>query len=151
MIETKPQRPAAPPIGRSAAKIARKLATKTGRVAPFILDDWASVVGPDLAGHCQPAALKGSGARRTLYIDAWSGPAAARIQFMTDIIASRLRERLGAKAPHLIRIRQTPRPVTAKKSAASRAANPLSRPLPKADAPELQDALARYRAAFETR
>lgn len=148
MIETKPQRSPAPPIGRSAARIARKLATKTGRVAPFLLEDWAGVVGPELAGHCQPAALKGAGARRTLYIDVWSGPAAARIQFMTDIIKSRLRERLGAKAPHLIRIRQAQRPTTAPRPAAPNASTGPSRPVPMRSTPDLADSLERLRSAF---
>ena len=78
-IETKPQRPAAPPLARAVSKVTRDLARKSKRAAPVVLEDWAEIVGPELADHCRPAIIRGAGPRRTLTIDACECQANARL------------------------------------------------------------------------
>ncbi|MEL6364141.1 MAG: DUF721 domain-containing protein [Pseudomonadota bacterium] len=146
-IDTRPQRAAPPAIARAVDKISRRLAAKTGRVAGFVMEDWPAIVGPELADHCRPAALKGSGPRRTLYIDAYSGPAASRIQFMSEVILSRLRERLGPKGPRVLRIRQAARPIGPAAKGDVPATRETGRPAGRPEI-ELGDALQRLRSAF---
>jgi len=91
--------------------------------------DWEAIVGPDLAGHCRPASLRGGGARRVLTVEAYSGPAAARLQFMSDILLSRVKERLGAGAPTHLKVRLGNRPLVEDETAPAAPSRPAPRAL----------------------
>ncbi len=69
---------------------------------------WASWVGPEIAAHCRPLALRGE----LLELEVESSPEAQELQFRVPEMLDALRRELGAEAPSAIRFRVvgTPRP-----------------------------------------
>ena len=62
---------------------------------------WEEAVGPEIASHCQPSALRGAVLEVTVDSSVWS----QHLQMRRDEILEGLRDALGADAPADLRFR----------------------------------------------
>lgn len=87
-------------------------ARRRGFAESAILSDWASIVGPVLAGRCQPVRVefpRGRSQGGTLHLHARGG-AALELQHMAPQLAERINGFFGFAAVRRIRLVQAPPP-----------------------------------------
>ena len=88
-------------VGGLVPRVLRDLGMEDSARAAAIAERWAEVVGPEIAGHCEPTALRGRVLEATADSSAWCQ--ALRLQ-SPEILAA-LREAFGDAAPTDLRLR----------------------------------------------
>ncbi len=88
-------------VGSAIPRVLTELGLGSAAESLRVIEVWAEAVGPEAAGHAEPAALRG----RVLEVAADSSAWAQHLQLRHDEILGSLRERLGEAAPHSLRIR----------------------------------------------
>ncbi|MEE4209189.1 MAG: DUF721 domain-containing protein [Parvularcula sp.] len=144
-LRTKPARRAPPKLARSIGPHLARLAKASGAMDPRLAEEWASLIGPELAPHCRPSRIVTRGRTQALEVAVSNGAAAMRLEYQQDAILARVRQRLGLPRLSRIVIRQG----KAEKSWSSRrmSSPPAAAPAaPKDEAPVKSEGL---RAALE--
>ncbi len=98
------------PLAALVPGIAKKAVGKRGFIDARILNDWADIVGPDVAAHAHPDRLsfqKGKRDGGTLHIRA-AGPIALELQHLEPILIDRINSHFGYRAVAGIRLHQVP-------------------------------------------
>jgi hypothetical protein len=115
---------------------------KRSPASALLMSDWASIVGPRLAEETLPRKL--SGASLTI---ACSGPMAMELQHLSGALIERINIHAGHRLVERLRFVQepvaSPRPPTPRRDIAAE-------PVPDLPPGELNDALARLRAAMRS-
>ncbi len=116
---------------------------KRSPAGALLMSEWASIVGPRLAGETEPRRL--SGTQLTI---ACSGPVAMELQHVSGVLIERINTHAGRRLVERLRFVQDslaapPAPV------ARRVVAP--EPVAGVEAGELNDALARLRAAIRSK
>jgi hypothetical protein len=121
-------------------KLTRAAYKKRSPAGTLLMSDWAAVVGPRLADETQPKRMSGT----TLTI-ACSGPMAMELQHLSGTLIERINVHAGRKLVERLRFVQEPVAVRAPVVPCLRVA---PEPIPDLPPGELNDALARLRAAM---
>lgn len=99
-------------VDRLVSNVLGPAARRRGFAESAILSDWASIVGPMLAGRCQPVRVefpRGRSQGGTLHLHARGG-AALELQHMAPQLAERINGFFGFAAVRRIRLVQAPPP-----------------------------------------
>lgn len=88
-------------VGGMVPRVLRELGLEDSARVARIAERWAEVVGPEIARHCEPTALRGSVLEATADSSVWCQ--ALRLQ-SPEILAA-LREAFGEQAPTQLRLR----------------------------------------------
>ncbi len=123
-------------------RLTRAAYKKRSPAGALLMSDWAAIVGPRLAEETQPKRMSGT----TLTI-ACSGPMAMELQHLSGTLIERINVHAGRKLVERLRFVQEP--VAARPPVAQRV---MLAPEPIPDLPpgDLNDALARLRAAIRS-
>jgi predicted nucleic acid-binding Zn ribbon protein len=89
------------PIGAMLGPVLAELGLESTSAAFRILEIWDSVVGPEIAKHCRPVAVR----RGVLEAEVDSSVWCQQLQMQRPELLSALREALGAAAPSDLRFR----------------------------------------------
>jgi len=123
---TRPQRRAAPPLGRSLNKTLRELDEKFGKGPGALAARWREVVGAEIAKRTEVVKLtKGRGGAPSSLEIRVAGPAAAIIQHQAHEILARVNLFLGADAVQKLRIVQGPLQARPEPAPSRRRSQPL--------------------------
>ncbi len=88
-------------IGSMIAPVLAELGLETSRAAFRILEVWDDVVGPEIAKHCRPVAVR----RGVLEAEVDSSVWCQQLQLQGPQLLAGLREALGPEAPSDLRLR----------------------------------------------
>ena len=116
---------------------------KRSPAGALLMSDWASIVGPRLAGQTEPRRL--SGTQLTI---ACAGPVAMELQHVSGVLIERINTHAGRRLVERLRFVQDSLAVPTV-SVARQVVAP--EPVDGLQAGELNDALARLRAAIRSR
>jgi hypothetical protein len=123
-------------------KLTRAAYKKRSPAGALLMSDWAAIVGPRLADETQPKRMSGT----TLTI-ACSGPMAMELQHLSGTLIERINVYAGRKLVERLRFVQEPVAVRTPVVPRARLA---PEPIPDLPPGELNDALARLRAAMRS-
>ena len=116
---------------------------KRSPAGALLMSEWASIVGPRLAGETEPRRL--SGTQLTI---ACSGPVAMELQHVSGVVIERINTHAGRRLVERLRFVQdnlTPRPVSVVRLVVA------PEPVEGLEAGELGEALSRLRAAIRSK
>ena len=94
------------PLGTAISRLMADRGWEDTRSAAGVLANWASVVGPEIADHCQPTSLVDG----QLVLVAESSAWATQLRLLTRTLQARLREHAGAAVVTTILVRGPAQP-----------------------------------------
>jgi hypothetical protein len=155
-VMDKPGKTQARPLSDILRKTIKDAFAKQGFAATELVTRWGEIVGPEIAGHCEPEKIQWprpydneeqpSG---TLVLRV-EGPTAIEIQHLSKIILERVNRFFGWQAVCDLRLRQAPLGRRAKPALPTvnhEAAKRIAASLPEINDEKLKQALARLGAA----
>ena len=89
------------PLGRLVPRMLEELGFDGAARILRIAERWEEAVGPEIARHCQPAALRDGMLEATVDSSAWC----QQLRLQTPQILESLRRIFGADAPSALRLR----------------------------------------------
>jgi hypothetical protein len=105
-VKTRPARRGPPKLAKSLGPHLARLAKASGAMDPRLAEEWAGIVGPELAPHCRPSRIIDRGRSQALEVAVRSGAAAMRLEYQQDALLARIRQKLGLPRLSRIVIRQ---------------------------------------------
>lgn len=124
---------------------------------PRLVENWATLAGPELAKLCMPIRIVRRGKSQALEVSVKSGAAAMRVQYAQEALLSRVRQELGLPGLNRLTFREgkAPRGWEQRRLAAGLPAGqperPARTPRPKSASGSLDEALARMRQTIHER
>ena len=100
-------------LAAAVARITKPIFGKRGFAQGAILTDWATIVGPHLAGHTVPERIAHTGGRRgdgTLHLRVDTGALALELQHLEPLLVERVNGYFGYRAVARLKLVQGPVP-----------------------------------------
>ena len=88
-------------LGAILPRVLEELGLEGAAAALRVSECWADAVGPEIARHCRPLALRGGVLEAAADSSVWC----QQIQLQSPLILEALRERMGDEAPTMLRLR----------------------------------------------
>jgi predicted nucleic acid-binding Zn ribbon protein len=89
------------PLGRLVPRVLEDLGLEEAARIVRLAERWEEAVGAEIAGHCQPTALRGATLDATVDSSVWC----QQLRLRSPEILAGLRRIFGAEAPSQIRLR----------------------------------------------
>ncbi len=90
-----PRKPRPEALGSLVSRVIDDLGLDETALVTRVVACWEDAVGPEIASHCQPTALRGKVLEATVDSSVWC----QQLQLRTPEIVAALRRELGAEAP----------------------------------------------------